>query len=115
MSTRTDDDSGIDLLLFVALQVSIEWTSSRLKFCMTISLRVTPLFGVVVRLVTNLSLRYQDTIGAGLPAETHFASARFSSAGKNYPDISEMLRMKISTELMRVEMLNEEFMVSLVR
>lgn len=82
---------------------------------MTISLRVTPLLGVVVRLVTNLSLRYQDTIGAGLPAEIHFASARFSSAGKNYLDISELLRMKISAELMRVEMLNEEFMVSLVR
>lgn len=85
MSTRTDDDSGIDLLLFVALQVSIEWTSSRLKFCITISLRVTLLLGVVVRLVTNRSLRYQDTIGAGLPAEKklyHFVSARFSFAEK---------------------------------
>jgi len=70
MSTRTDEDSGIDLLLFVALQVSTEWTSSRLKFCTMISLRVTSLFGIVVRFVTNLSLRYQDTIGAGLPTET---------------------------------------------
>jgi len=69
MSTPTDDDSGFDLLLFVALQVSTEWTSSRSKFCTAISLRVTPFRTVVVRLFTNLSLRYQDTVGAGLPAE----------------------------------------------
>lgn len=71
MSTLTDDDSGIDLLLFVALQVSTEWTSSRPKFCITISLRVTPLRSALLLLLTNLSLRYQDTIGAGLPAEIH--------------------------------------------
>lgn len=76
MSTRTDDDSGIDLLLFVALQVSSEYTSPRPKFCITISLRVTPSCSVVVRLVTNLSLRYQDTVGAGLPAEIHQFLAR---------------------------------------
>lgn len=85
MSTRTDDDSGIDLLLFVALQVSTVWTSSRLKFCITISLRVTPLRSTVIRLVTNLSLRYQDTVGAGLPTEIHqfrFSSLRVSQAEK---------------------------------
>lgn len=121
MSTRIDDDSGIDLLLFVALQVSTEWTSSRLKFCITISLRVTPLFGVVVRLVTNLSLRYQDTIGAGLPAETHrfrFSLLRVSLVEKKklYPDTPanrDISRLtEISAKQMRAEMFNGELMVS---
>lgn len=68
MSTPTDHDSGLDRLLFVALQVSIECTSSRLRFCRTTSLRITPLRSIAVRLVTSLSLRYQETVGAGLPA-----------------------------------------------
>lgn len=61
----------MDLLLFVALQVSMERTSSRPKFFITSSLRVTPFLTVTVLLLTSLSSRCQDTVGAGLPVETH--------------------------------------------
>lgn len=37
---------------------------------MTSSLRVTPLRTVTVLLLTSLSLRCQETVGEGLPAET---------------------------------------------
>lgn len=121
MSTRTDDDSGSDLLLFVALQVSTEWTSSRLKFCITISLRVTPLLGVVVRLLTNLSLRYQDTIGAGLPTETgrsRFSSLPVSRAEKKYypGELRRFAWRKLPRSKTRVrDDINGESTVSLVR
>lgn len=109
MSTRTDDDSGIDLLLFVALQVSTVWTSSRLKFCITISLRVTSLRSTVIRLVTNLSLRYQDTVGAGLPTEIHqfrFSSLRVSQAEKLSHSVStkrDASRRSFQSESARIE------------
>lgn len=63
------EDSGSDLLLFVALQVSSERTSSRPKFFITISLRVTPLRTFIVLLFMKLLLRYQVTVGGGLPAK----------------------------------------------
>lgn len=56
-------------MLFVALQVSTERTSSRPKFLITSSLRITPLRIVTVLLLTSLSLRCQETVGDGLPAE----------------------------------------------
>lgn len=84
MSTWTEEESGIDLLLFVALQVSIERTSSRPKFFITSSLRVTPLLTVTVLLLISLSLRCQDTVGAGLPAKPPHFLRNFQNNSANF-------------------------------
>lgn len=62
------DERGIDLLLLVALQVSVERTSFLPKFLITSSFRATPFLTVTVLLLTSLSSLYQDTVGVGLPA-----------------------------------------------
>lgn len=61
------DERGIDLLLLVALQVSVERTSFLPKFLITSSFRATPFLTVTVLLLTSFSSRYQDTVGVGLP------------------------------------------------
>lgn len=61
------DERGIDLLLLVALQVSVERTSLLPKFLITSSFRATPFLTVTVLLLTSFSSRYQDTVGVGLP------------------------------------------------
>ena len=88
----------MDLLLFVALQVSIERTSFRPKFFITSSLRVTPFLTVTVLLLTSLSSRCQDTVGAGLPVEKNASLLFFAQFFQLFP---ESLRRSFATENFR--------------